>query len=254
MTSPDSQPSLFASNTPPFSAGITIDSVHTVPSGGAPVARELSTDVLIHSLLESLSQNRRRERLLLTGATDDELAGLFGNCHVEDKNLIATFNASGEPAVTCRNRAADELFVLSRSELTARLRPITGIGQRGTPAETDLLLKRQLEQERAKARRDAMTRVHHLLGEKLRKRQQGLASCIVPLLFVEDCLTEPVERRTLEAITSLLLTNGHSARTAMQAALTIVEYAAHTWRSVEAFWLDKPFESKYESSRVKESE
>lgn len=253
MAPTHSQPSLFVQSASPLSAASV--AVHSVPddTSGAPVTQEMSTEELIHSLLTSMSKNRRWERLVLIGAGDDELAGIFGNCHVEDRKLIATFKASAEPALTCRIRANDELVVLSRSEMSQRLRPITGIRQRGSQDETDLLLKRQLEQERAKARSEAMTRVRQLLGEKLRKGQEGLTNCIVPQLFAEDCLTERVESQTLDAISNLLRTNGRGARAAMQAALNIVEYADHAWRSVEAFWLDKPYESKYQTS-VKESE
>ena len=134
-----------------------------------------------------------------------------------------------------------ELLRLEAAEIASLVRTHAGIPTVPSNEERERLLNQELDRQRAAARNDIFTSVQSILGDKSRKRDQGFSQQFVNLLFTENCLDEQNESATLETITSMLIAREWTRLKAMKAAIQLVERAAGTWRSIEGYWLNRPY-------------
>jgi hypothetical protein len=134
-----------------------------------------------------------------------------------------------------------DLLRLEAAEIASLVRTHAGIPTVPSEEERQRRLNEELDRQRSAARSDIFTSVQSILGDKSRKRDQGFTQQFVNLLFTEHCLDEQNESATLETITSMLIAREWTKLKAMKAAIQLVERAAGTWRSIEGYWLNRPY-------------
>jgi hypothetical protein len=229
----------------------------------APVPVTLTTEELIEHIFQSMCKGRRWERELLLGASDQELGRSFGNCWCSGETIELQFRTESEPAL----RAIDAVFkievlTLSAPEIASYIRRIVGIPQLRTAQERKAALDRLFESLRLKLRRELLSYIRSLLGEKMPRKNMktavpktDLSEEVARLLLTSDCLTERAIRRTFVRITVLLIKKGnHDALVAAKHAVSIIEAANGRWRSAIAYWQDADEPTSYQPPARAKSE
>jgi hypothetical protein len=260
MTGTVTQHALFAA--PPSTAATSDKPLPEKPSTQTqtsekptPVPATLTTEELIEHIFQSMCKGRRWERELLLGASDQELGRSFGNCWCSGETIELQFRAEGQPAL----RAVDAVFkievlTLSAPEIASYIRRIVGIPQLRTAEERKAALDRLFESLRLKLRRELLSYIRSLLGEKMPRKNMktavpktDLSEEVARLLLTPDCLTERAIRRTFVRITVLLIKKGnHDALVAAKHAVSIIEAANGRWRSAIAYWQDADEPTNYQ--------
>ena len=202
---------------------------------------EITRDELATQVIQGFVKHRRWEKELVVGASDEELSLSLGNCWASNAHLHIHCKTEPVPYVICTTPMGQELLRLEAAEIASLVRTHAGIPTVPSEEERQRRLNEELDRQRSAARSDIFTSVQSILGDKSRKRDQGFTQQFVNLLFTEHCLDEQNESATLETITSMLIAREWTKLKAMKAAIQLVERAAGTWRSVEGYWLNRPY-------------
>lgn len=202
---------------------------------------EITRDELAAQLIQGFVKHRRWEKELVVGATDEELSLALGNCWASNHHLNIHCATEPTPHLICTTPMGQELLRLEATEIAALVRTHAEIPTVPNEGERQRRLKAALDIQRTTARADIFTSIQSILGDKSRKREQGFTTQFVNLLFTENCLEEENESATLETITAMLIEREWPRLKAMKAAIQLVERAAGTWRSIEGYWLDRPY-------------
>jgi hypothetical protein len=202
---------------------------------------EITRDELATQIIQGFVKHRRWEKELVVGASDEELSLALGTCWASNAHLHVHCNTEPTPHVICTTPMGQELLRLEAAEIASLVRTHAGIPAVPSEEERQRRLNEELDKQRASARNEIFTSVQSILGDKSRKREQGFTQQFVSLLFTENCLEEQNESATLETITSMLIAREWTRMKAMKAAVQLVERAAGTWRSVEGYWLNRPY-------------
>jgi hypothetical protein len=217
----------------------------TEPTGTDPNSEslniEITRDELATQVIQGFVKHRRWEKELVVGASDEELSLALGNCWASNAHLHIHCNTDPAPHVICTTPMGQELLRLEAAEIATLVRTHAEIPTVPSEEERQRRLSAELDNQRAAARADIFTAVQGILGDNSRKREQGFTTEFVNLLFTENCLEEQNESATLETITAMLIKREWTRMKAMKAAIQLVERAAGTWRSVEGYWLNRPY-------------
>jgi hypothetical protein len=206
-----------------------------------PLNIEITRDALAAEIIKDFVVQRRWEKELALGATDEELSRALGTCWASNQRLEIHCDVDPEPHLICSTTMGQELLRLDAAEIATLIRTHVQIPTVPNEEERQRRLSQHLDKERNKARNEIFTAVQNILEDKSRKRDQGFTQPFVDLLFTENCLQEENESATLEKITSLLIARQWTRLKAMKTAIQLVERAADTWRSIERYWLDRNF-------------
>ena len=247
MTS-NTQPALFAPppETSPQVARPSETSVEK-PDITERSATPLTIEELLEQIFRSMCSWRRWERELLLGATNTEIARVFGTCYSHGETFNLEFKTDREPALRVLHAIfGTEILTLTAAEVGTYVRHITGIPEPKADHERAKALDALLDQQRIDLRRDMLPYIRSLLGEKLPRKTKnqpaptpGLSETVTQLLFAPDCLTERSDRCLLVQITRLLTKSGnHKALTAAKHAVSIIDSARGRWHTVISYWLD----------------
>ena len=245
MKRPDHQQvSLFTPTTTivdkPTAAPATTDPTNTGPNNES-LNIEITRDELAAQVIQGFVKHRRWEKELKVGASDEELSLALGNCWASNAHLHIHCNTEPTPHLICTTPMGQELLRLEAAEIASLVRTHAGIPTVPSGEDRQRRLNEELDKQRVAARNDIFTAVQSILGNKSRKREQGFTTEFVSLLFTENCLKEQNESATLETITSMLIAREWTRMKAMKAAIQLVERAASTWRSIEGYWLNRPY-------------
>jgi hypothetical protein len=245
MKRPDHhQVSLFTPTTTivdkPTATPATTDPTNTDPNSES-LNIEITRDELAAQVIQRFVKHHRWEKELVLGASDEELSMALGNSWASNPHLHIHCNTEPSPHLICTTPMGQELLRLDATEIATLIRTHAGIPTVPNEEEKQRRLNVELDKQRAAARNDIFTAVQSILGDKSRKREQGFTKEFVDLLFTENCLEEQNESATLEALTSMLIKREWTRMKAMKAAIQLVERAAGTWRSIEGYWLNRPY-------------
>ena len=202
---------------------------------------EITRDELAAQVIQGFVKHRRWEKELVVGASDEELSLALGNCWASNAHFHIHCDTEPTPHVICTTPIGQELLRLEAMEIARLIRTHAEIPTVHSEEERQRRLIEELNRQRVAGRNDIFTFVQSILGDKSRKREQGFTTEFVSLLFTENCLEEQNESATLERITSMLIAREWTRMKAMKAAIQLVERAAGTWRSIEGYWLDRPY-------------
>jgi hypothetical protein len=202
---------------------------------------EITRDELAIQIIHDFVKHRRWEKELVVGASDEELSLALGNCWASNHHLNIHSATEPTPHLICTTPMGEELLRLEAAEIAALVRTHAEIPTVPDEEERQRRLKEALDIQRTIARADIFMSVKSILGDNSRKREQGFTTEFVNLLFAENCLEEQNESATLETITAMLIKREWTRLKAMKAAIQLVERAASTWRSIEGYWLDRPY-------------
>ena len=216
------------------------DSTNSQPLQSSTLNLEITRDELIHQIIALIADGHRWERQLVLGATNDELAGSFGNGFLRSQRYSVAFGLEPSPHATCSDLNGNEILTIRADEIANAVRAITHIPQPPSPQETTRLIAEQLDKQRTIARNEIFFRVKSIIRDTAKKKDLGFTQQFVDLLFTENCLLEENETQLLHTITSLLTQRQWRLSEAMKAAIDIVEPAQRTWRMIESYWRDLP--------------
>ena len=225
-------------DTPPTTTDA--DNTDSQPLQSSTLNLEITRDELIHQIIALMADGHRWERQLVLGATNDELAGSFGNCFLRSQRYTVAFGLQPSPHATCSDQNGNELLTICTHEIANTVRAITHIPQPPSPQETTRLIAEQLDKQRIIARSEIFFRVKSIVKDTAKKKELGFTQQFVDLLFTENCLVEKNEAQILHTITSLLTQRQWRTVEAMKAAIDIVSPAQRTWRMIESYWRDLP--------------
>lgn len=258
------QPSLFAAppsieNEPEDTRPVTTDPEPETNQQLVEPPATITTEELIDHIFQSMCKGRRWERELLLGADQSELGRTFGNCWCSGREIELQFRAEGEPALQALDAVfKTEVFTLSASEIATYVRRIVGIPKKKSDEERKAALDNLFNQLRLGLRRETLSYIRSLLGEKMPRKTKKttteppptLSNQVADLLFTTDCLTEQGERRLLLRIILLLIKKGnHNALAATKHAVSIIEAARSRWQSAIAYWQDTQQPSSYQPAK-----
>jgi hypothetical protein len=255
----NSQQTLFTPPVPPRFPPVQQDKISTDPPG-APETPELvtqpkpvTTEDLLESIFRYMCSYRRFERELLLGASDDKLGRIFGHAFCMGQGSFdLEFRPEEEPTLIIRDSTFKiEVLALTAAEIAPYIRRIVGVPQLKTDEERRIALAQQFDAMRTEQRRDTLTYIRSLIGEKTRrakrKKKKGpsepeplsLGQEIASLLFTHDCLSELAIRRNLIKIARLVArkTDQDTLR-ATKTAISIIDSANGSWRSLMSYWQD----------------
>jgi hypothetical protein len=210
------------------------------PPHPATVNIEVTRDELINQIITDVADNRRWERQLVLGATNDELARSFGICFLHSQRYTVAFHVDPSPHAICSDLNDNEILTISADEIANAVRAITHIPEPPGPEETTRLIAEQLDKERIIARSEIFYSVKGIIKDTAKKKEVGFTQQFVDLLFTENCLLEENEAHILYTITTLLTQRQWRTAKAMKAAIDIVRRAQSTWRMIEFYWRDLP--------------
>lgn len=126
---------------------------------------EITRDELAAQVIKGLIEDRRWEKELILGVSDEELSKALGTCWASNPNLDIHCSIDPHPHLICTTKMGQELLRLEASEIANLIRTHAQIPTVPNEAERQRRLNEQLDKERTKARNEIFTAVQGILGD-----------------------------------------------------------------------------------------